>query len=76
VAVGFGNTNTPFEAGQGVGLSGAQTVNAGTDLCAVCLVVWETIGEVDVPITTITYGGQAMTAVGNTRPPMAGRCAR
>jgi hypothetical protein len=65
MAVAFVNTNTPFEAGASVGtLSGAQTVDGGAD-CAVVCVQWETSGEADVAISSITYGGQAMTSVGN-----------
>lgn len=65
MAVGFVNTNTPLvQFPSTTTLSGAQTAtNTGTNLCAVAFIGWnDEFAGLDV--STVTYGGAAMTAWG------------
>lgn len=59
----FGNSNTILAQASGNPLSGAKTINAGSNLCAVAYVVWNDANE-GITITWVTYNGVPMTSMG------------
>lgn len=63
MAVAFGNSNTILAQASGNPLSGAKTINAGSNLCAVVYVVWNDVNE-GITITGVKYNGVSMTSMG------------
>lgn len=63
MTVAFDNTNTFIQQASGNPLSGAQTVNAGSNLGIIVYVVWNDQNE-GITITTVKYNGVTMTSLG------------